>query len=60
MKNRCKSADDLPFPGMIIVARSAFQKGGKYYPQVCLHEFFFVFFSRKFNLKHCLISIRFC
>ena len=49
MKNRCKSADDLPFPGMITVVRSAFQKDSKYYQQVCLHEFFFVFFSRKFN-----------
>ena len=37
-------SDDVPLGKilsihtMIIVTRSVFQKGNKYYPQVCLHE----------------------
>ena len=42
-KVRFEPDDDLPLgkilsiPSMIIVTRSVFQEGNKYYPQVCLH-----------------------
>ena len=44
MKIRFESNDDLPLgktlniPCIIIVAASVFEKDGKYYRQVCLHE----------------------
>ena len=48
MKVKFDSDDDLPlnkqlkFPTITIVVRSAFEKDGKYYPQIhldkCLHE----------------------
>ena len=44
MKIRFESGDDLPLDktfsisDMIIVAVSVFEKNGKYYPQIFLHE----------------------
>ena len=45
MKIKFESDDDLPLsktfniPDMIIVAASAIEKHGKYYPQIFLHEY---------------------
>ena len=52
MKIRFKSDNDLPLgkilniPSMIIVTRSVFQKGNKYYPQVYLHECLYEFVEK--------------
>ena len=49
MKIRFESDDDLTLGkissilNMMIVTRSVFQKGGKYYPQVYLHECLYKF-----------------